>query len=92
MIVVSAALSERAAANGAHEGVETLDEWNRRLEACTDLYRGQACVWCEKRVAAEDGGGVVPVEPPDVEPNYHPLGARYEGSRSTRERYRTGRW
>ncbi|MBP1921114.1 mannose/cellobiose epimerase-like protein (N-acyl-D-glucosamine 2-epimerase family) [Halorubrum alkaliphilum] len=84
----SAALSERAVANGDDEAAGVLDEWNRRFEICADLYRGPAGVWYEKRLAPEDGGGVVPPDSPGVEPDYHPLGARYEGYRSARRRLR----
>ena len=86
-IGASTALTERAAADGDSEAADALDEWTRRLEICTDLYRGPAGVWYEKRVAPEDGGGLVAPDPPGVEPDYHPLGARYEKFRSVRRQY-----
>ena len=89
-IGASAALAERASATGDDEALATLDEWNRRFEICADLYRGPAGVWYEKRIAPADGGGVVAAEPPGVEPDYHPVGARYEGYRSARLRSREG--
>ena len=82
----AAALAERAAAREDDDEAARLDEWNRRFEVCADLYRGPAGVWYEKRIAPEAGGGVVPPDPPVVEPDYHPVGARYEGYRSARRR------
>ncbi|WP_418286412.1 AGE family epimerase/isomerase [Halorubrum sp. DTA46] len=85
-IGASAALAERAAARGDDGDAERLDGWNRRLAVCTDLYRGPAGVWYEKRLAPEAGGGLVAPDPPGVEPDYHPLGAEYESYRSARLR------
>ena len=85
-IGASAALAERAAARDDADEAARLDEWTRRLAVRTDLYRGPAGVWYEKRLAPDAGGGLVAPDPPGVEPDYHPLGAGYERHRSTRLR------
>jgi len=86
-IAASGALTERAAVrdkNGMADTASRLRRLNRRFTVCTDLYRGPAGVWHEKRLAPEAGGDLVAPEPPGVEPDYHPVGAFYECWRSVR--------
>ncbi|WP_418282880.1 AGE family epimerase/isomerase [Halorubrum sp. DTA98] len=78
----SAALAERAAARDDADEAGRLREWNRRLTVCTDLFRGPAGFWYEKRFAAADGGDLVAPGPPGVEPDYHPASAYFECWRS----------
>ena len=78
----SAALAERAAARDDAAAADRLHEWNRRLSVCTDLFRGPAGLWYEKRFAAAAGGDLVAPDPPGVEPDYHPASAYFECWRS----------
>jgi len=80
----SAALAERADAHDDDEAVATLREWERRFVACTDLYRGPAGVWYEKRYMDDGSEALVAPDPPGVEPDYHPTSAFYESWRSAR--------
>jgi len=82
----SAAIAERAAAHDNDKEANRLDEWNSRVLACTDSYRGPASLWYEKRLPADDGNDLVAPGPPGVEPDYHPVSAFYECWRSTQER------
>ena len=81
-IGASAALVERADANGDADAADRFRGLHRRFTVCTDLYRGPAGVWYEKRLAPDKGGGLVAPEPPGVEPDYHPASAYYESWRS----------
>jgi mannose/cellobiose epimerase-like protein (N-acyl-D-glucosamine 2-epimerase family) len=83
-IGASAALAERAAARGDADEVDRLRDWHRRFLVRTDLFRGPAGVWYEKRLPADAEGDRVAQDPPGVEPDYHPVGAFFEGWRSAR--------
>ncbi|MFD1569726.1 AGE family epimerase/isomerase [Halorubrum laminariae] len=83
-IGAAAALTERAAARGDEETAARLREWHRRFLVCTDLFRGPAGVWYEKRLPADAEGDLVAPEPPGVEPDYHPASAAFESWRSAR--------
>ena len=83
-IGAAAALAERATARGDAEAAERLRRWHRRLLVRTDLFRGPAGVWYEKRLPADADGDLVAPSPPGVEPDYHPAGAFFESWRSAR--------
>ncbi|GAB7009260.1 AGE family epimerase/isomerase [Halorubrum trueperi] len=83
-IGASAALAERAVARGDAEAAERLRRWHRRFIVRTDLFRGPAGVWYEKRLPPDANGDLVAAEPPGVEPDYHPASAYFEGWRSAR--------
>ncbi|MFW5917579.1 MAG: AGE family epimerase/isomerase [Halorubrum sp.] len=83
-IGASAALAERAAARGDEAEAERLRRWHRRFLVRTDLFRGPAGVWYEKRLPPEADGDRVAPSPPGVEPDYHPATASFEGWRSAR--------
>jgi len=83
-IGASAALAERAAARGDADEADRLRNWHRRFLVRTDLFRGPAGVWYEKRLPADADGDLVAQDPPGVEPDYHPAGAFFEGWRSAR--------
>jgi len=83
-IGAAAALSERAVDRGDAETAARLREWHRRLLVCTDLFRGPAGVWYEKRLPSAADGDLVAPEPPGVEPDYHPASAAFESWRSAR--------
>ncbi|EMA59086.1 AGE family epimerase/isomerase [Halorubrum lipolyticum] len=83
-IGASAALAERAAARGDAAEADRLRDWHRRFLVRTDLFRGPAGVWYEKRLPADADGDRVAQDPPGVEPDYHPAGAYFEGWRSAR--------
>lgn len=83
-IGASAALAERAAARGDADAADRLRRWHRRFLVRTDLFRGPAGVWYEKRLPADADGDRVAQDPPGVEPDYHPAGAFFEGWRSAR--------
>jgi mannose/cellobiose epimerase-like protein (N-acyl-D-glucosamine 2-epimerase family) len=83
-IGAAAALAERAAARGDADAAERFRSWHRRFLIRTDLFRGPAGVWYEKRLPADADGDLVAPEPPGVEPDYHPAGAFFEGWRSAR--------
>jgi len=78
-IGASAALAERAAARGDADEADRLRNWHRRFLVRTDLFRGPAGVWYEKRLPADADGDLVAQDPPGVEPDYHPAGAFFEG-------------
>ncbi|KKF39869.1 N-acylglucosamine 2-epimerase [Halorubrum saccharovorum] len=77
-----AALAERAAARGDADEADRFRNWHRRFLVRTDLFRGPAGVWYEKRLPADADGDRVAPEPPGVEPDYHLAGAFFEGWRS----------
>ena len=81
-IGASAALAERVVANGDDDAAERFTQLNRRFTVCTDLYRGPAGIWYEKRLPPNEGGDFVAPEPPGVEPDYHPASAYFESWRS----------
>jgi mannose/cellobiose epimerase-like protein (N-acyl-D-glucosamine 2-epimerase family) len=83
-IGAAAALAERATARGDADAADRLRRWHRRLLVRTDLFRGPAGVWYEKRLPADADGDLVAPEPPGVEPDYHPAGAYFESWRSAR--------
>jgi len=83
-IGAAAALAERAAARGEADEADRLRDWHRRFLVRTDLFRGPAGVWYEKRLPAAADGDLVAQDPPGVEPDYHPTGAFFEGWRSAR--------
>ncbi|WP_435074355.1 AGE family epimerase/isomerase [Halorubrum sp. HHNYT27] len=83
-IGAAAALAERATARGDADAAARLRRWHRRLLVRTDLFRGPAGVWYEKRLPADADGDLVAPEPPGVEPDYHPAGAFFESWRSAR--------
>ncbi|OYR42085.1 N-acylglucosamine 2-epimerase [Halorubrum sp. Ib24] len=83
-IGAAAALAERAAARGDADAADGFRRWHRRLAVRTDLYRGPAGVWYEKRLPSDADGDLVAPEPPGVEPDYHPAGAFFESWRSAR--------
>ena len=83
-IGAAAALAERAAARGDADAAERFRRWHRRFLVRTDLYRGPAGVWYEKRLPSGAEGDLVAPEPPGVEPDYHPAGAFFESWRSAR--------
>ncbi|WP_128905936.1 AGE family epimerase/isomerase [Halorubrum amylolyticum] len=83
-IGASAALAERAAAHGDADEADRFRDWHRRFLVRTDLFRGPAGVWYEKRLPADADGDRVAQDPPGVEPDYHPAGAFFEGWRSAR--------
>ena len=83
-IGASAALAERAAARGDPDEADRFRDWHRRFLVRTDLFRGPAGVWYEKRLPADADGDLVAQDPPGVEPDYHPAGAFFEGWRSAR--------
>ncbi|GAB3669696.1 AGE family epimerase/isomerase [Halopiger thermotolerans] len=87
----SAALAERAVARNDTDAADRLQEWNRTFLECADRYRGPAGLWYEKRLAADDGDGLVAPDPPGVEPDYHPVSAFYECWRSAHERQSNNR-
>lgn len=78
----SAALAERAAAHDEPDVADRFRQWVRRFVVRTDLYRGPAGTWYEKRRSADEGGDLIAPEPPGVEPDYHPASAYYECWRS----------
>ena len=81
----AAALTERARANDDPAGAARFRAWHARFLDAAERFRGPAGLWYEKyRPPAESGhrGDPVPPEPPGVEPDYHPLGAWFEGWRS----------
>ena len=80
----SAALAERAATRGEADEADRLRDWHRRFLVRTDLFRGPAGVWYEKRLPAAADDDLVAQDPPGVEPDYHPTGAFFEGWRSAR--------
>ncbi|MDZ5809878.1 AGE family epimerase/isomerase [Halorubrum sp. AD140] len=88
-IGASAALAERATARGDADAAARLRRWHRRLLVRTDLFRGPAGVWYEKRLSPDADGDLVAPEPPGVEPDYHPAGAFFEGWRSARSEAET---
>ena len=69
---------------GDADEADRLRGWHRRFLVRTDLFRGPAGVWYEKRLSADADGDLVAQEPPGVEPDYHPAGASFEGWRSAR--------
>jgi len=81
-IGAAAALAERAAARGDADAVARFRRWHRRFLIRTDLFRGPAGVWYEKRLPPDADGDSVAPGPPGVEPDYHPAGAYFEGRRS----------
>jgi len=83
-IGAAAALAERAAARGDADAAARLRRWHRRFLVRTDLFRGPAGVWYEKRLPSAAEGDLVAPEPPGVEPDYHPAGAFFESWRSAR--------
>ena len=83
-IGASAALAERAAARGDADEADRFRNWHRRFLVRTDLFRGPAGVWYEKRLPPDADGDLVAQDPPGVEPDYHPVGAFFEGWRSAR--------
>jgi len=83
-IGAAAALTERAVARGDAETAARLRDWHRRFLVCTDLFRGPAGVWYEKRLPSDADGDLVAPEPPGVEPDYHPASAAFESWRSAR--------
>jgi mannose/cellobiose epimerase-like protein (N-acyl-D-glucosamine 2-epimerase family) len=83
-IGASAALAERAAGRGDDAAADRFRDWHRRLLVRTDLFRGPAGVWYEKRLPANADGDRVAQDPPGVEPDYHPAGAFFEGWRSAK--------
>jgi len=83
-IGAASALAERAAARGDEDSVARFRRWHRRLLVRTDLFRGPAGVWYEKRLPSDADGDLVAPEPPGVEPDYHPVGAFFESWRSAR--------
>ena len=83
-IGAAAALAERAATRGDADAAERFRRWHRRFAVRTDLYRGPAGVWYEKRLPSDAEGDLVAPEPPGVEPDYHPAGAFFESWRSVR--------
>jgi len=85
-IGASAALAERAAAARRRRRGRSAPELASAVPRSTDLFRGPAGVWYEKRLPADADGDLVAQDPPGVEPDYHPAGAFFEGWRSARER------
>jgi mannose/cellobiose epimerase-like protein (N-acyl-D-glucosamine 2-epimerase family) len=81
-IGAAAALAERAAARGDADAAARFRRWHRRFLVRTDLFRGPAGVWFEKRLPADADGDRVAPSPPGVEPDYHPVGAYFESRRS----------
>ena len=81
----AAALVGRARANDDPDGEARFRGWHARLLDAAERFRGPAGLWYEKYRRPADGGGSgapVPPDPPGVEPDYHPLGAWFEGWRS----------
>jgi mannose/cellobiose epimerase-like protein (N-acyl-D-glucosamine 2-epimerase family) len=81
----AAALTERARANDDPDGATRFRAWHARLLDVAGRFRGPAGLWYE-RYRADGDDTPVPPEPPGVEPDYHPLGAWFEGWRSFRAR------